>query len=168
MGLKARYWHGKQALMRRFGDPYRADKRYKPRPGVYALLEDRGQLLLTEQDDRWDGPQLQLPGGGIDPGEGPIDALHRECMEEIGWRIAVRRRLGAYRWFVFMPEYDLWAEKICHLYLAHPVRKIAEPTEPDHISLWMPAEEAAARIYSPGDRAFVAEFLAHQSAGFTR
>jgi len=133
LGLKARYWHGKQALMRRFGDPYRADKRYKPRPGVYALLEDRGQLLLTEQDDRWDGPQLQLPGGGIDPGEGP-----------------------------------LWAEKICHLYLAHPVRKIAEPTEPDHISLWMPAEEAAARIYSPGDRAFVAEFLAHQSAGFTR
>jgi len=154
--------------MRRFGEPYPAEKRYKLRPGVYAVLADRDQLLLTEQNDQWDGPQLQLPGGGIDPGESPLEALHRECMEEIGWRIAPLRRLGAYRWFVFMPEYDLWAEKICHIYLARPVRKIAEPSEPDHISLWMDAEIAAEKLYAPGDRAFVSDFLAHQSAGFMR
>lgn len=166
--LRARAWRAKHTLMRRFGDPYNFAQTYTARPSVYAVLEDRGQLLLTEQNDRWSGPQLQLPGGGIDPGEGPIDALHRECMEETGWRIAIRRRLTAYRWFVYMPEYDLWADKICHIYLAHPVREVRAPSEPDHRTLWMGARQAANRVYSPGDRALLSALLAHQSAGFIR
>ncbi len=67
---------------------------------------------------------VQLPGGGIDPGESPLQALYREVREETGWSIAQPRRLGAFRRFVFMPEYDLWAEKLCHVYVAHPVRQL--------------------------------------------
>jgi ADP-ribose pyrophosphatase YjhB (NUDIX family) len=29
--------------------------------------------------------KLALPGGFVNPGEGAIDGLRRECMEEIGW-----------------------------------------------------------------------------------
>ena len=81
--------------MRRYGEPVRADRRYLPRPGVYAILPREGCVLVTEQADP--GPELQLPGGGIDPGESPHAALHREVYEETGWRIAAPRRLGAYR-----------------------------------------------------------------------
>jgi 8-oxo-dGTP diphosphatase len=108
---------------RRFGEAPRSDQTYRIRPGIYAILPLGDDLLLTFQGGIHQ--ELQLPGGGIDPGEHPIAALHREVYEETGWRIAAPRRLGVYRRFTFMPEYDLWAEKICHIYLARPLRRIA-------------------------------------------
>ncbi|MDK3017879.1 NUDIX hydrolase [Pseudodonghicola flavimaris] len=139
-------------MIRRFGDSPRPDRRYRRRVGAYALLPRDGFLLLTEQADP--GPDLQLPGGGIDPGESPIAALHREVYEETGWTIAPPKRAGAFRRFAYMPEYDLWAEKICLIYIARPIRPMGPPTEPGHRALWMAAEEAALRLGNAGDRHF--------------
>ena len=100
-------------------------------------------------------PDIQLPGGGIDPGESPIAALHREVFEETGWRIAAPRRIGAFRRFVYMPEYDLWAEKLCTIFTARPVRRLGPPTEVDHFALWLPPKEAADILGNAGDRHFV-------------
>jgi len=144
-------------MIRRFGEPVRHDRRYRVRPGVYAVLERGGALLVTHQDEPV--PEYQLPGGGIDPGESPLTALHREVFEETGWRIDVRRRLGAYRRFTYMPEYDLWAEKLCAIYLARPVRAHGAPHEPGHTAIWMPADVALHRLDNSGDRHFVARFL---------
>ncbi len=102
---------------------------------------------------------VQLPGGGIDPGESPLQALYREVLEEIGWTIARPRRLGAFRRFVFMPEYDLWAEKLCQIYVAHPVRQIADPTEPDHVTVVLSSQEALATLGNDGDRMFLEGYL---------
>ncbi|MEO1640781.1 MAG: NUDIX hydrolase [Pseudomonadota bacterium] len=142
-------------MIRRYGRPPLAGQRYTRRPGVYAILPLEGQLLLTYQDDPH--YEVQLPGGGIDPGENPLTALHREVFEETGWRIAAPRRLGAFRRFTFMPEYDLWAEKLCHIYMARPVRAHGPATEPDHMPLWLSAADAIAMLYNEGDAAFVAE-----------
>lgn len=109
-------------------------------------------VLLTLQAQP--GPDLQLPGGGIDPGESPLAALHREVFEETGWRIAAPRRLGAFRRFAYMPEYDMWAEKICLIHVARPVREMGPPTEPGHEALWMPADLAAMALGNAGDRHF--------------
>lgn len=146
-------------MIRRFGEPPRPGIRYTQRTGAYAILPRDGQLLLTVQDE--DGHlDLQLPGGGIDPGESPIVALHREVMEETGWRIGALRRFGAYRRFTYMPEYDLWAEKLCLIYLAYPARRIQAPLEPGHSISWMPPAQAAHNLGSPGDRHFVSRFAA--------
>jgi 8-oxo-dGTP diphosphatase len=102
---------------------------------------------------------IQLPGGGIDPGESPLRALHREVLEETGWRIASPRRLGAFRRFVFMPEYDLWAEKICHVYCARPVRQITNPIEPDHETLVLSSDEAIHALGNDGDRLYLKRYL---------
>ncbi|MDA7423424.1 NUDIX hydrolase [Thalassococcus lentus] len=144
-------------MIQRIGSPPEPGKRYRVRPGAYAILPQKNALLLTYQDD--DQQELQLPGGGIDPGEHPLAALHREVFEETGWRIACPRRLGAFRRYTYMPEYDLWAEKICIIYTARPVRQLGPPTEPDHLALWMPPEVAVAHLGNPGDRAFVARFV---------
>ena len=98
-------------MIKRYGDAVSPGKTYRRRPGVYAILLRDGEILTTHQSDP--NPEFQLPGGGIDPGEHPIAALHREVMEETGWHIANLRRLGAFRRFAYMPEYDLWAEKLC-------------------------------------------------------
>tara|TARA_R110002095_G_scaffold45100_3_gene40557 strand:+ start:91 stop:525 length:435 start_codon:yes stop_codon:yes gene_type:complete len=142
------------------GRPPRKDKTYRLRPGSYAILPLKGRFLVTAQVR----PQIdvQLPGGGIDPGESPLQALHREVMEEIGWRIANPRRLGAFRRYVYMPEYDIWAEKLCTVYVAHPVRPVAPPVEPDHITLVLSASECVKALGNDGDRLFLGKYLKGQ------
>lgn len=141
-------------MIKRHGEAPEVGQRYIRRPGVYAILPRGRDLLLTFQAEP--SPEIQLPGGGIDKGEHPIAALHREVFEETGWRIASPRRLGAFRRFTYMPEYDLWAEKLCHIYIAHPVRPHGPPTEVGHTALWMAAAEAAETLANSGDREFVA------------
>ncbi|MFN3662625.1 NUDIX hydrolase [Yoonia sp.] len=141
-------------MIRRYGTVPKAGQKYKSRPGAYAILPRSGKLLLTWQGDPHF--QVQLPGGGIDHGESPLRALHREVFEETGWRIAHPRKLGTFRRFSFMPEYDLWAEKLCHIYLAQPVRPHGAPTEPGHMAIWMSPSDALLELYNDGDAAFVA------------
>lgn len=144
-------------MIKRYGTPPRADRVYRRRPGVYAILLDKGAILTTHQENPW--PEYQLPGGGIDKGEHPIAALHREVMEETGWHISGIRRLGAFRRFTYMPEYDLWAEKICTIYLAKPVLQIGPPTEQGHIAVWMDQSAALKLLGNAGDRAMLAKAM---------
>ena len=140
-------------MNRRFGEPPQKGRTYRRRPGVYAVLWLAGDVLLTHQAEPV--PEVQLPGGGIDPGESPLQALHREVYEETGWLIRPLRRLGVYRRFTFMPDYDLWAEKLCTIYLARPTRPLGPPSEPGHTALWMPAATAATALDNQGDRHFL-------------
>ena len=140
-------------MIRRFGEAVISGQTYQRRPGVYAVLMRDGDVLLTHQAEPI--PEVQLPGGGIDPGESPVQALHREVLEETGWRISLRRRLGVYRRFTYMPDYDKWAEKICMIYLARPVLCYGPPSEPGHTALWMQAGAAVKALDNAGDRHFL-------------
>lgn len=143
--------------MRRYGKPPQKGQRHRMRPGAYAILPYRGKVLLTVQTD----PEIevQLPGGGIDPGESPLQALHREVLEETGWRIAQARRLGAFQRFIYMPEYDLWAQKICHIFVARPTRQVTEISEPAHQRLFLDPAEALTVMGNEGDRAFLQTYF---------
>lgn len=143
--------------MRRYGEPIEPGRTYRERPGAYAVILEGDDILVTEQAE----PRLefQLPGGGLDPGEGTLPALHRECIEETGWRIRVLRRIGAYQRFVYMPEYGIWARKVCQVYLARPVRRLGPPTEPGHRAVWMPVDTALVRLGVDGDRALLARLV---------
>ncbi len=148
-------------MIRRYGDPARQDIRYTHRPGVYVVLARGQSILLTHQSEPV--PEFQLPGGGIDVGESLLCALHREVLEETGWRIAVTRRLGVYRRFTFMPDYDLWAEKLCHIYLARPARCIGLPSEAGHQAVWATYETAVGLLANEGDRSFLRAAISRYS-----
>jgi 8-oxo-dGTP diphosphatase len=139
--------------MRRYGEPVQPGRSYRTRPGAYGVILDGADVLITEQAEPQ--PEFQLPGGGIDPGESALCALHRECFEETGWRIQALRRLGAFQRYAYMPEYDLWARKVCHIYLCRPVRRITAPTEPLHTALWMSVRTAVELLANEGDRKFL-------------
>jgi len=147
---------GQRQMIRRFGNSPKAGQTYRTRAGAYAVLPLNGQLLLTFQAGIFD--EYQLPGGGIDAGESPIAALHREVFEETGWKIAAPRRIGAFRRFTYMPDYDLWAEKICTIYVATPVLRLGPPSEADHTAVWMTPEMAQHHLCNAGDRHFVEVF----------
>ena len=58
------------------------------RVAVYGLVRSVRGLLLTQMSDRTNSPGAWgLAGGGLDPGELPEDALHREVWEESGQRV---------------------------------------------------------------------------------
>jgi 8-oxo-dGTP diphosphatase len=141
-------------MIKRYGNSPKPGQLYRRRPGVYAILIRDGALLTTFQTEP--SPEYQLPGGGIDKGEQPIAALNREVMEETGYHIGAVRRLGVFRRFTFMPEYDLWAEKLCTVYLARPALRIGPPTEPGHRAVWMKPDTALRLLGNPGDRAMLA------------
>lgn len=143
-------------MIARFGKPPLSGQKYTLRAGSYMIAHRDDKIMLTHYTGS--NPEIQLPGGGIDPGENMIAALHRECIEETGWRISIQRRLGAFRRFTFLPEYDMWAEKICHVFLARPVLQLCAPTEPDHSVLWADLSEAPELVGNPGDRAFLQDF----------
>ncbi len=139
--------------MRRYGETPRSDVRYINRPGAYGVILAGKNLLVTEESNRF--CEIQLPGGGIDPGESPLRALHREVMEETGWIIAVDRKLGAFQRYAYMPEYDISARKVCHIYLCRAIRPLCPPSEPHHRAVLIPVRQASERINNVGDQAFV-------------
>lgn len=143
--------------MRRIGEPWAPGIGYRDRMGVYALAVRGGNVLCV-----WQNGELQLPGGGIDPGESPLRALHREVIEETGWRIAGAdggppRRIGAFQRFVWLWDYEYWARKVQAIYLARAVVALGPPREAGHIPVWLTPAEAMRRLHIAGDRAMVAE-----------
>ncbi|MQY41881.1 NUDIX domain-containing protein [Epibacterium sp. SM1969] len=144
-------------MIPRFGEPPLSGVKYRARPGAYVILPRNGHLLLTGKMRPI--RDLQLPGGGVERGEHMVPALHREVYEETGWAITTPRKIGIFRLFSYLPDYKYFAEKICHIYLAQPLRKLGPPVEPDHEPIWSPIEVAAESLGNPGDRYFVRQLM---------
>jgi len=63
-------------------------------PGAVAVVRnEQGEILLQRRSDTGD---WELPGGGIDPGEEPAEAVIREVLEETGIRVVADRLVGIY------------------------------------------------------------------------
>lgn len=64
------------------------------RIGCYAVItDDAGQMLLPH----WREAHLSgwtMPGGGMEPGEHPADAVVREVLEETGYHVELGELLG--------------------------------------------------------------------------
>ena len=50
---------------------------------IYGVLHENGRVLLTRSAFR-DREFVNFPGGGVEIGEAPMDALKREFVEETG------------------------------------------------------------------------------------
>ncbi|MBQ8081315.1 MAG: (deoxy)nucleoside triphosphate pyrophosphohydrolase [Clostridia bacterium] len=60
-------------------------KRNQPLEVVAALLEKDGKVLICQRPaGKARAHQWEFPGGKIEPGETPDQALQRECREELG------------------------------------------------------------------------------------
>ncbi|MEM8759715.1 MAG: NUDIX domain-containing protein [Pseudomonadota bacterium] len=149
--------------MRRHGEPWLPGRPYRDRPGAYAIILGRGansgRILCVDQEG-----EMQLPGGGIDPGESPLQALHREVWEETGWRIEPLRRLATFQRFAWLPDYKYWARKVQSIYLAAAVRPLGPPQEAGHTVHWLLPDAALHGLGVEGDRAVLRTYLQRSGA----
>ena len=99
--------------MRLFGEKIDRKVKYQRRVGAYGIIVHKNELLLTEQIISENNIEVQLPGGGSNKGESLIQTLYREVLEETGWGIKVLKKNGVFQRFTYMPEYKIWAHKIC-------------------------------------------------------
>lgn len=84
--------------MELFGEK-RPGGEYRPRPSAYAVVIDQGRVALVREDSGW-----YLPGGGIEPGETPSEALVREIREECSCAGRVLQALGRANEYVETPR----------------------------------------------------------------
>ena len=66
---------------------------------VAAVIERDGLVLIGQRKPgKWHGLKWEFPGGKVEPGETPVDALGRELEEELGIRAAIGDPIADYEY----------------------------------------------------------------------
>ena len=144
--------------MRLFGEKVDHKVKYQRRVGAYGIIVHNNELLLTEQITSENNIEVQLPGGGSNKGESLIQTLYREVLEETGWGIKVLKKNGVFQRFTYMPEYKIWAHKICHVYKCVATIKKTKILEKNHRSVFMNKKRAMDALLDTGFKYFVKTF----------
>jgi ADP-ribose pyrophosphatase len=112
-----------------------------------VALDEQGNILLVRQFrhavDRF---LLEIPAGGIDPGEEPTDSVRRELQEEIGYFPRRIHKLGG---FYATPGYGT---EYLHCFVATDLvaaRLVAEDT--DDIELVRVSPDEVPRLVASGE-----------------
>lgn len=121
--------------------------------GVGVIVVGPGERILLglSHDGRW-----ELPGGKVEPGESPEQALVRELREELGVETGVLERIPGE-----------WPLKPGHVLQVWTVRLLSGTPSPlqDHDALrWLRPEEADSVDWLVQDRPAVAEAIRRLSA----
>lgn len=115
---------------------------YPDRPAAFAVVEDMGKIALVRvhlQDGR---VRIDLPGGGVDPGETEADAAVRECGEEAGLRVTMLEAFERADHYFINPEGK--SHNTRGVFFAARLEGDAPElkTEPDHELFWSDPVEA--------------------------
>jgi 8-oxo-dGTP diphosphatase len=124
-----------------FGEP--DSGRLAPdRPAAFAIIERDGKVAVVRVTFASGGGRLDLPGGGLDPGETAAEAAVRECGEEAGLKIAVGDLVTrADHYFVNM-EGQTNNTRGCFFAAALLAEAPELKTEDDHALEWMTPADA--------------------------
>jgi 8-oxo-dGTP diphosphatase len=119
---------------RKFGT-YNPEAEYRRRPGAYAIIVNPdGQFAAVRGLEK-----LFLPGGGIDPGESPEEALIREVREECAREVVIIRPLFSGIQYFVSKTGEHW-EFQCSYFEAQFGAQL--DNQPEHTLHWLNAGDA--------------------------
>ena len=116
---------------------------------VAAVIHDgRGRIFATQRGSGDFKDSWEFPGGKMEPGETPEEALRREIWEELVTRIVVERLLETVEWDY--PQFHL----TMHCYLCRVESGRLELKEHE-AARWLRGGELESVDWLPADRALV-------------
>jgi 8-oxo-dGTP diphosphatase len=125
-----------------FGEP-EPGRQYPDRPAAFVVLEHEGKVACVRVALRRDGPKIDLPGGGLDPGESHQQAAARECGEEAGLKVDIEGEAFARADHYFINGEDVSNNTRGVFFAARLVGEDpALKTEEDHELTWLAPLEA--------------------------
>jgi 8-oxo-dGTP diphosphatase len=119
-------------------------KTYAERPSVYGICQRQDGKVAIVRIGHEAPYQYDLPGGGIESGEGEADALVREFDEETGLTVWPSRTLG--RAGQFWISQDQPTNSLSSFYEVELTATDGKPSEPDHVLVWYTVEDALDRL----------------------
>ena len=133
---------------------------WKPNVTVAAVVERQGRFLIVEEDS--DGKRVyNQPAGHLDEGEGLIEAVIRETLEETAWHFAPTALVGVYRWK--NTPTGITYLRVCFAGVCHD-EEVGRPLDEGIVqAVWLSRDELAAlgsRLRSPLVLRCVDDYLA--------
>ncbi|MBL9091406.1 MAG: NUDIX domain-containing protein [Planctomycetaceae bacterium] len=130
-----------------FGSPPSDGSPLIVRPAAYVVVFDpAGRVAVVSADARGRARQTRplywLIGGGREAGETAEATVARECREELGCEVRLKRPLGRARQFFYGRDEDAWFDMTADFFAG---RLVGDPTggQPDLLLHWLdPATEA--------------------------
>ncbi|MBC8157263.1 NUDIX domain-containing protein, partial [Armatimonadetes bacterium] len=83
-----------------------------------------------------------LPGGGIEGEESPQDCITRECMEDLALEVKIGSHICNVDLFHQSDKTRLFYHSMGEFYFTKLLKQLDQPSEEDHILVWMNADEA--------------------------
>jgi len=148
-----------------FGEPA-PGRAYPDRPAAFVVVPRGAQVAVVRVDLGGGRPRLDLPGGGVDPGETAAQAAMRECGEEAGLKVAVEAAPFARADHFFINQDGQTNNTRGEFFEARLLAEAPElKTEADHDLSWMTPQAALLALSRESHAWALAAWL---RAGFAR
>lgn len=127
-----------------FGAPINGIDYIKRLCAYGVILNEKNQVALALCNGDY-----FLPGGGIEGDESPQECIARECIEELALGVKATD---------FICNGDLYSQSfktgkfyhsIGQFYITKLIKQMNQPSEEDHVLVWMDAEDAISKLQLP-------------------
>ena len=115
----------------------RKGRHYQYKQSVYGVAYDQRQQTFLTVETKWNN--LLLPGGGVERGETPEQALHRELLEETRFTIQIDALIGRAEQYLMAPSGEAVLND-ASFFEIRLLKQIQVSRELNHRLVWQPLQ----------------------------